>query len=321
MKVLRPVVLAALLAPSLLTLGQVTVTVTKPYSGFSGSSPLQFVASGSSPNGMSSMAIFVDGTSVYFNYGSSFTAYLWLSRGSHSVFVQGTDNTGATGSETLSVNSTTGQGTVSDIDDWDPWQSCTNSACAGGNGTSTTFTAPFQTSPSRDGSSRQFNLGGAGSYSNAYWYKFVGGSSTAKNFTYDVWYLIDTPAAPQALELDVNQSFNQARWVFGVECDFKDTGQWNVWDGGTGHWVATGINCQLFPANTWVHVVWQVYRAGNDVHYNSVTVNGQKHRVNIQLGRQPFWNGSDIDVSVQLDGDFQQDPYNVWVDKVNLSAQ
>lgn len=321
MTVFRSLVFSALIASSLAALGQVTVTVAKPSSGFTGASPMQFVASGSSPNGMSSMAIFVDGTRVYFNFVNSFTAYLWLSIGSHSIVVQGTDNTGATGSQTLSVNSTTGQGTLSNIDDWDPWQSCTASNCAGGNGTSTTFTAPFQTTPSQDGSSRQFNLGGTGSYSNAYWYQFVGGSATAKNFTYDVWYLIDNPSAPQALELDVNQSFNKARWVFGTQCDYKGTGKWDVWDGSTGHWVATGITCQVFPANTWVHVVWQVYRTGNDVHYTSVAVNGKKFKVNIQLGRQPLWTGSDIDVAVELDGDAQQDSYNVWVDKVNLSAR
>jgi hypothetical protein len=319
--VLKVAVYGLLIAYGLSALGQVTVTVTNPSGGFSGASPMQFVASGSSPNGMSSMAIFVDGTRVYFNYVSSFTAYLWLSNGAHNIVVQGTDNTGATGSQTLSVNSTSAQGMLGDIEDWDPWQSCTNSTCAGGNGTSTTFSAPFQTTPSLDGSSRQFNLGGTGSYSNAYWYKFVGGSSTAKNFTYDVWYLIDNPAAPQALEFDVNQSFKQARWVFGTQCDYKGSGMWEVWDGSTGHWVPTTVSCQIFPANTWVHVLWQVSRTGNDVHYTSVTINGKKHKVNIQLGRQPFWNGSDIDVTVQLDGDFQQDSYSVWVDKVNLSAQ
>jgi hypothetical protein len=52
----------------------------------------------------------------------------------------------------------------------------------------------------------------------------------------------------------------------------------------------------------------------------SVSINGSKKPVNLQLGRQPYWTGSDIDVAVQLDGNFQQDPYSIWVDNVSLTA-
>ena len=68
------------------------------------------------------------------------------------------------------------------------------------------------------------------------------------------------------------------------------------------------------------HVVWSVYRTGKFVHYVSVTINGHQHGVNLQFGNQPNWDGSDIDVSVQLDGDFQQSPYSVWIDRMNLTA-
>ena len=317
-------VCVVLFAASALAAAQVNVTVSQPTPGFSGPSPMKFVGSATSPNGMSSMAISVDGTQIFFQWGDTFTAYLWMGTGSHTVVVTGKDNAGVTGSKTLTVNSTSGSGTVANIDDWDPWQGCTDSGCVGGGGQAVSNTYPFQTSPSRDGASREFTLGGVGPYSNAYWYKFIGGSRSATNFTYDTWVLIDKPNYPQALELDVNQSFNQHRWVFGTQCNFKGGaplgGFWNVWDGGTGQWKPTTVPCTPFPANTWQHIVWQVYRTGVAVHYVSVTINGHTHGVNVQLGRQPFWTGADIDVSVQLDGDFNQDPYNVWIDSMKLSA-
>jgi Bacterial Ig domain len=299
-----------------------TVTVTTPTNNTAVSTPAKFVASASSPNGVSSMAIFVDGTRVFFQWtNSSITAYLWLSPGRHNILVQATDNANVSGSSSLSVRSNKASGTVADIDDWDGWEHCTEASCAGGGGTSITWTAANQTSPSLSGaSSRQFYLGGSGSYSNALWWKFVGGSSTAKNFLYDVWVYVQQPTLPQALEFDVNQSFSQVRWVFGTECNFKGSGKWDVWDGGAGRWVPTSVDCPPFPANTWVHVQWEVYRTGPYVHYTSVTINGVKHPVGIELGRQPYWTGSDIDVAVQLDGDSQQDPYSIWVDKVSLTA-
>jgi hypothetical protein len=313
---------ASTLLLAMLASAQVAVTVTKPTPNYAGDSPMQFVGYASSPSGMSSIAISVDGTEIYFQWGDSFTAYLWLKKGWHTVVVQGTDNTGATGSQTFRVRSTSLSGTVVNIDDWDPWQDCTD--CTGGGGGATTASTANQSSPSVDGSSRLFTLAGTGPYSNAYWYKFVGGSKDASNFIYDTYLWVDNPNNPQALELDVNQSFTKQRWVFGTQCNFKGGpplgGNWNVWDGGTNSWKPTNVPCTPFPANTPQHITWQVRRTGVYVQYVSVTVNGKQHPVNIQLGRQPFWNGADIDVSVQLDGDYGQDPYSVWIDGTSLKA-
>lgn len=300
---------------------QVKVTVTTPTNNASTGAPVKVVASAISPKGMSSMAVFVDNTRVYFQWGDSITTYLWLAPGAHNLTVQGTDNTNQTGSSAvIKVNSLTANGTLTKIDESNPWESCTEANCAGGQGTSTTYTAPYQTLPSLDGSSRQFNIGGTGQYSNAYWYKFIGGSSTATNFTYDLWARVDNPTAPQALEFDVNQSFAGKRWVFGTQCNFKGSGKWDVWDGGKGKWVPTTAACKPWAANSWVHIVWSFTRVGDSVRYNTVTVNSLQFAVNLTLPRQASWGGSDIDVAVQLDGDGNQTPYNVWVDNVQLNV-
>src|SRR4051812_10178176 len=298
---------------------QVSVTVITPTNNTRSGSPMKVVASAFSPNGMSSMAVFVDNTRVYFQWGDSFTAYLWLKPGWQNLRVQGTDVANNIGSQTVRVFSKSGSGEVVGIEDT-TWQNCTAADCAGGQGTSTTYTAPFQTTPSRDGSSRQFNLGGTGSYSNAYWYNFVGGSNAATNFVYDLWARVDNGAAPQALEFDVNQSFDQKRWMFGTQCTFKGTGRWDVGASGRGTWVPTAIACTQWPSNTWMHVQWTVIRVGDSVRYVKLNLNGKDYPVDITLGRQPIWAGSDIDVAVQLDGDANQTGYNLWVDQVKLRA-
>ena len=34
---------------------------------------------------------------------------------------------------------------------------------------------------------------------------------------------------------------------------------------------------------------------------------------------QPDYNGSDLNVAFQMDGDYRQDPYSVWLDDISLS--
>jgi hypothetical protein len=315
--VLRFLVVALLSASAV---AQVKVTLTTPTPNASVGAPAKIVASAYSPSHVNSMAILVDNTRVFFHWGDTVTAYLWMSTGYHTIQVQGTDDANLTGTQSVRVYAYSSLGSLGNIDSMTGWQNCTASDCAGGQGTSITDSSANVTSPSRDGNSRFFSLGGTGQYSNAYWYKIVGGSSTALNFMYDLYARVDDPTAPQALEFDVNQSFNQKRWVFGTQCNFKGSHKWDVWDGGKGQWVPTSAPCTQWPANSWVHIIWSVQRFGDNVRYLSVSVNGKSYPLNLQLSRQPSWAGSDIDVAVQLDGDANQTPYKVWVDSVKLMA-
>ena len=109
------------------------------------------------------------------------------------------------------------------------WQWCTaqlnHQPCASGLGNATSSKIDNQASPALDGSSSKFTIAGPKGYSNALWWKSVSGGLDAAHFSYDVSFYIDHPEISEALEFDVNQSFNGARYVWGSECNFKDTGQ------------------------------------------------------------------------------------------------
>jgi hypothetical protein len=75
-----------------------------------------------------------------------------------------------------------------------------------------------------------------------------------------------------------------------------------------------------FPANTWIHLVWNVERAGSQVHYISLTVGDQTYNVDTYYPNQPAWTLEEIDVAFQMDGNYEQEPYNVWLDEVKLTA-
>jgi hypothetical protein len=204
------------------------------------------------------------------------------------------------------------------------WQWCTaqlnHQPCASGLGNATSSKIDNQASPSLDGSSSKFTIAGPKGYSNALWWKSVSGGLDAAHFSYDISFYIDHPEISEALEFDVNQSFNGSRYVWGSECNFKDTGKWDIWDPKRFVWVPTKLPCPVFSANTWHHITWLLERVNSQVHYISLTVDGKTMPVDIYKDLQPNFNGTDINVAFQLDGDIKQHPYNVWLDEVTLKA-
>jgi hypothetical protein len=210
------------------------------------------------------------------------------------------------------------------IEQMPDWQWCTaklnGQACASGLGNATSAKTDNQSQPSLDGSSSKFSIGGNKGYSNALWWKSVSGGLPASHFLYDVSFYIDHPEVSEALEFDLNQSFDNKRYVWGSECNFKDSHHWDIWDPKNFKWVPTSLPCPVFSANTWHHITWQLERVNNQVHYVSLTVDGNTMTVDIYKDLQPNFNGTDINVAFQLDGDIAQHPYNVWLDEVTLKA-
>jgi hypothetical protein len=135
-----------------------------------------------------------------------------------------------------------------------------------------------------------------------------------------MYFMVDQPDRPQALEFDVNQAFGNVRWVMGTECNFKGSGKWDVWDGKKG-WQPTSVPCKPFPANKWIHLVWEFERAGDQVHYISVTIDDQTYPLDLLYSNESNWTMESIDVAFQMDGNYAQQPYNVWLDNVTLTAK
>ncbi len=177
-----------------------------------------------------------------------------------------------------------------------------------------------QTRPSLSGKSSVFTLGGPTQYSNALWWKSFGPNRTPAHFVYDVYFYIEDPSAPEALEFDVNQSWSGTRYTWGTECSYRDTGHWDIWNPKTESWETTSVPCPQVSAKTWHHLTWQMERANGKVHYISVTLDGKVAKVDKFYDPQDGWHGEGVSVAFQLDGDYRQDPYSVWLDNVSLAA-
>jgi hypothetical protein len=277
------------------------------------------------------MRVYIDGNAEYFTFFNTVDALLWMTPGNHTLDVVATDKSGNNASTTFQVSVTSAApSTTSNIQNMGLWEPCSakfppghpraGQICAAGSADAVSMMTPNQGQPSLSGSSAKFTMGGPHPYTNELYTKFLGGGSAVSKFTYDLYFMVDKPNNPQALEFDVNQTLGDTRWVFGTECNFKADGKWDVWDGVRG-WQPTAVPCTAFPANTWIHLVWNFERVGQQVHYVSVAVNDQVFPLDLYYSDQPNWPMEDIDVAFQMDGNYQQAPYTVWLDKVTLMAQ
>lgn len=307
---------------SLATAG--TVTITSPTSGSSATSPVRVVASASSSYTISTMKLYVDGNSVYSVSGSKLDRSVSMSSGTHRITVKAWDRNGSF-SKTIyvTVSGTTSGSTIpstakvfSNIDEMTGWDSCTG--CAGGGENASYSMTQHQSSPSLDGDSTRFWVGGSTPFSHGLWWRRMATNTTATNFVFDMYYYMLDPAASQGLEFAANQARSDGWYKFSTQCSFGSK-VWRVWDSKNGGWVSTGIACNRPPARTWQHVTFEYKRSSGKAVFVSITVNGQKHYVNKSFYPQANKTGESVGIHFQLNGNSSQTDYTVYADKMKLS--
>lgn len=300
------------------------LTISSAASGDSASSPVHIMGQASPPDPIYTMRLYVDGQAVLYTPNMNIDQYIWMANGMHTVEAVAEDVAGFIATAQIQVNVTSQTTGMSDIQNLPGWLSCSavivTTTCAAGLGVAVSSLSQGQSSPAIDGSSAEFTLAGPTGYSNELYWQPFGGGNNVSHFTYDLWFYLSDGNAPQALEFDVNQAFGNTRWTWGTECNFNGTGKWDLWDDSNGVWRASSVPCKDFPSQTWIHLVWSFERVGNQVHYISVNVDDTNYDVDTYYTAQPNWFQEEIDIAFQMDGNFEQKPYQVWLDKVNLDA-
>jgi hypothetical protein len=272
------------------------------------------------------MKIYIDNALVYSVASNRIDTYLPAASGSRYVVVQSWDTTGAVQKAAVTVNvaysttpqPSTGGNSFVDIDQMTGWQHCNSCAGIGGVGPQTPYSmSQYISNPSMDGKAAQFWIGGTTPYSNALWWKQLGGNSNVSNFVYDLYFYIKDPNATQALEFDVNQSTGGRKWIFGTECNVT-SGQWRIWDTANVKWNYTGVPCTRPTAYQWHHLVWEFKRNGGYTTFIAVTLDGRKSYINRSYLSQPS-GAYELNVAYQMDGNYNQTDYSTWLDKVKLT--
>ena len=304
-----------------------SVTISSPANNSSTGTSIRVTASATSTSAITLMQIYVDGTKKYELKASKLDTSMSVAAGSHRITVQAKDSAGSWFKNVVSFTaSSTSTGTAAsktfyNIDQMTGWQSCSSCAGWGGDGASVTHSYKQNiSSPSLDGRSMEFFLGGTTPYSNALWWKQLGGNDWATNFVLEMRYYVKNPAAIQALEFDVNQTRKaEGKWyIFGTQCVMKGTRRWDVYDPYNRKWVPTTIPCEVPKAYTWQNLVLEFKRTSSSgTTFVAVTINGMKHYFN-KTYKARGGSSSTVNAAFQMDGDKYQTDYKVWVDKMNL---
>ena len=302
-----------------------SITISSPASGATVSSSIHVKASATSSSSISFMNIYIDGNKVAGISSSSIDKYVSASAGSHRITVQAKDSAGSLFGKSINVTvGSTSSGdtgstkTFSNIDEMSAWTSCTVCAGANGSGSVATLSQTLNiSSPSIDGNSTKFHIGGSTPYSNALWWKQLGANSGVRHFVYDVYFYLKNPSVAQALEFDVNQSLDGKKYIFGTEC-VKSTHTWKIYSAAQ-KWLDSGVSCSGITAYTWHHLTWEFERTtGGNVSFIAVTLNGVKHYINKSYAPKDG-TANEINVAFQMDGDGNMTDYDTWLDKVKLT--
>jgi major membrane immunogen (membrane-anchored lipoprotein) len=322
------------------------VFVTSPANNSSVGASVNYVATAttSCSLGVASIGVYTAPYKLaYVVSGASLNTKLNLSPGTYKTTVQEWDKCGGAAMTPITVTVTSSGQTFYNLQNSGGWvsaaqqppkyQDC-NSCTSSGPGTTW---AMYQnvSSPTLSGKTTQFNIGGDMVYSDVLWYNHLIGDfssqglpdtnhtliPTLHNFTYDVYFYGSNLSVSEALEFDINQFFDDMGFTFGHECRIMAGHEWAVWDNKNFKWVSTGIPCYPLE-NQWNHLVIQVSRtASNQLVYQSITLNGETHNLNWTYApfSAPGWYG--ITINYQMDGNYRQEDYTVYVDKLNLTYQ
>ena len=304
-----------------------SVAISAPATGATVNSPAQVTGTATPSNGATITAtqVFVDGSLAWSGSSANINASVPVSVGSHTIMVKATDSKGLTANQSVSVTASLPPVSIpstaklfDNIDQMGQWQSCSACAGQGGAGPVTPYTQTLnQATPSMDGNSSQFWLGGTSAvpYADALWWNQLGAQPAATNFVYDLYFYIQTPQYAQALEFDANQSVNGKKFIFGTQCNIRGGAQWDVWDGA--QWQHTGITCNAPSAYTWHHVILEFSRTSTNVNFLSVSLDGNRQYINRSYPAITV-NAAELNVAFQIDGDYAQHNYSVWLDKVRF---
>jgi major membrane immunogen (membrane-anchored lipoprotein) len=325
-----------------------SVQVAAPANNAIVSPTVQYVASATSncKSGVAAMGIYTaPGVLAYKVNGNQLNTLLTLNPGVYHTVVQEWDNCG--GSATAPITITVGSaaspaasGQFANLHQQSGWTgyallppsyNICFSCQAGGPQTTWAMTRGVS-SPSVSGSSTCMDVGGQTVYSDVLWNNRLIGDFSSQglsytnrtivpavhNFTYDVYFYATNIGVSQALEFDINQFVNGQSFIWGHECRIAGGNEWDIWDNPGQKWHPTGVPCK--PLNdAWNHLVIQAQRT-SDSHllFKSITLNGQTSTLNYYESSTPTtWYG--ITINYQQDGNYKQQPYSIWLDRLTFT--
>lgn len=188
--------------------------------------------------------------------------------------------------------------------------------------------------PSLDGTALRLKLNNGDSYTGPHFYTVIQPMprsayafelSLFYRFSNTTWSNCLAPSSVQALEFVVGKRVDHVWWEWAVQwmnvgpnangCD--GVPRWRIWND-SHSWDDIGLAQKLTP-NEWHHLVFRGEIKNGQVYYSNLESDGVF--VQINNGFSPAieeFAPDEVAVAVQLDGNYQDDSYEVIVDKIEL---
>jgi uncharacterized repeat protein (TIGR01451 family) len=188
--------------------------------------------------------------------------------------------------------------------------------------------------PSLDGNALQFAIAGGSPYGNCHYYRNLPSQPYATQFTYTLsfWFTPTTtcnnnpdPPIIQALEFSMSKWDQSKRYEFALQWQNVGEGgpQWRYWDPNQpepNRWVAmTPPITQCLQAGQWYLFTLEGEIIDEQVHYRRFAIDDDSYV--LDMTTSPVSTPGEPDrlaVAIQLDGNSEEVPYDVVVDKVCL---
>ena len=319
------------------------VFVTSPSKNSTVSSPVHFAATATTTcsKGVASMGIYTAPyQKAYTVSGASLSTDLTLSAGTYNTTVEEWDNCGGAKSTpvTVTVSGGSSGSSFSSLQASKGWTGygelppLYNICSSCGSGVTWSMSQNV-TSPSMDNKATKFSLGGTTPYADVLWNNHLIGDGSSQgmpdtdhtlvptlhNFTYDTYFYGTNLSLSENLEFDIAQFVDDKGLMFGTQCQIVNGSVWGLWDPLHGKWVSTTVPCKPL-SNSWNHVTIKVQRTSSDqLLYESITLNGVTTTLNKTYSpfSAPGWWG--IVVNFQLDGNYKQSDYSVYLDEFKFT--
>jgi major membrane immunogen (membrane-anchored lipoprotein) len=323
--------------------GSSGVFVTSPANNSNVTSPVHYAATATTTcsKGVASMGIYTaPNQKAYTVDGASLSTDLTLSPGTYNTTVEEWDKCGGAATKAVTITVTGGATgkTFTSLQASKGWAGYGElppkyDICSVCSGVTWSMTQNIS-SPSMDSKATKFFIGGTTPYADVLWNNHLIGDGSSQglldsdhtlvptlhNFTYDAYFYGTNLSLAENIEFDIAQFVDDKGFMFGTQCQLQENGSiWSVWDPLHGKWVATSAPCKP-TSNTWNHVTIKVQRTSSDqLLYQSITLNGVTTTLNKTYSpfSAPGWWG--VVVNFQLDGNYNQSDYSVYLDKFNFT--
>ena len=316
------------------------VNVTSPTNGAGVNSPVNYAATATSTcaQGVASMGIYVNNKLTYVVNGAKLNTAVTLGPGSYDTVVQEWDHCGGSTYKHVPISVSGSGKTFANLQATGGWKGygeyppkydvCTN--CGGG---VTWSMSQHISSPSLSGNATKFSIGGTNPYSDVLWTNPLIGTNSSQGlpdsdhkiipnlhgFTYDLYFFGANLELSQVLEFDINQYFNTMGFTWGHQCRVAGGHEFDIWDNVNWHWVATGVPCNPV-SNSWNHLTLVVERTwDNKLQYHSITLNGKTSILDRYFPPFGVGNWYGVTANYQMDGNYKQAAYSVYVDQFSLT--